>query len=141
MSNPKTNMLDSLDCSDATAVRLAGPSDEEELVDMVRVMHQDAEWGVLDRDGVPFPFSVEKTRATIQRATQCNRNAPDAGRAWLGIIGEPGRLQGSAYVALQEPSMSDGLFLAELWSWVRPDLRNSPASDALIACATSVSSA
>ena len=51
------------------AVRFAMPSDEEDLVDMVRVMHEDAEWGALDLDGRPFPFSAEKTRATIQRAT------------------------------------------------------------------------
>ncbi len=126
-------MLDALQCGDPPLVRLAGPADEEGVVEMIREMHLDGEWGNFDLDGRPFPFNDTKARAIVQRATQGGRNAPDAGRAWLGVIGDVGQLRGSAYVALQEPSMSDGFFLAELWSWICPAFRDSAASDALLA--------
>ncbi len=126
------------DCGAASIVRLAGPADEEGVVDMIRVMHDDGEWGTLDAEGLPFPFSATKARAIVQRATQGGRNAPDAGRAWLGVIGDVGQLKGSAYVALQEPSMSEGFYLVELWSWICPELRNSTASDSLIEFAMSI---
>jgi hypothetical protein len=131
-------MLDALQCGDPPLVRLAGPADEEGVVEMIRIMHDDGEWCALDAEGCSFPFSPTKARAIVQRATQGGRNAPDAGRAWLGVIGETGQLKGSAYVALQEPSMSEGFYLAELWSWICPELRNTAASDSLIEFAMAI---
>ncbi len=126
------------DCGVAPIVRLAGPADEEGVIEMIRVMHDDGEWGDIDAEGLPFPFSATKARAIVQRATQGGRNAPDAGQAWLGVIGATGDLQGSAYVVLKEPSMSEGFHLLELWSWVRPAFRNTGATDALIEFATAI---
>lgn len=124
-------MLDTPYPEGVPLVRPATPFDEEELVEMVRLMHDDDEWGLADVNGVAFPFSEIKARATIQRATQ-RRNAPDAGQAWLGVIGEPGQLQGSAFVAVHEASMSDGFFLGELWNFCLPCARNVETSDLLI---------
>lgn len=119
-------------------VRHATPQDEEEIVEMVRLMHDDGEWGLYHPDGRPFVFSPEKTRATIQCATRQQRNAPDAGQAWLGIVGEPGQLRGSAYVSMHEASMSDGFILNEKWNWCVPEERRGAVSDALIAFSTAI---
>lgn len=109
----------------ADAVRFAAPEDEENLVSMVRRMHEDPDWGLRDWSGQPFPFDLEKTRARIQQATVRNRNMPNAGQAWIGVAGERGKLLGSVYLCVVDASVSDGNFLGEVWNWVVPEQRRS----------------
>ncbi len=101
-------------------VRLAAPSDEGELVDMIWRMHGDEEWGLRDAQGAPFPFDGDKARFAVRRATQ-------EGKAWVGIVGEPGHLEGSVYLTTQELSLSRGQILVEAWNWVDPEYRSGDA--------------
>lgn len=126
----------------AVTVRFATRADEECLVEMIRQMHEDGEWGSWDAEGRPFPFAPEKARCLVQSATQSGRNEPDAGQTWLGVIGTPGNLVGSACVTVQEPSMSEGFFLGERWNWLCPEARSDPAaSDALLAFSVGIADA
>ena len=118
------------------AVRIAVPEDEDDLVTMVRRMHEDPEWPMRDELGQPARFSEHKSRAMVQRALVKNRNHPDAGQAWIGVLGDPGQLLGSAYVCVQERSMSDGFFLCEAWNYTLPEWRRGPACDRLLAFST-----
>lgn len=117
--------------TECSGVRFASPADEEGLVQMVRVMHSDPDWGLFDSEGRSYVFSEERTRATVQRAILPNRNHPDSATSWIGVMGSVGDLQGSACVCVQYLSMSEGAYMAEVWSYVLPEHRNSIAADAL----------
>lgn len=117
-------------------VRLATMADEEALVRMTEAMHEDDEWGIVDCGGELFRFNVIKARTLVQQATQSGRNVPDAGGAWIGVVGDVGDLRGSVYVTLQQPLMADGCYLVELWNWVYPDWRSSGIGDDLLGFAT-----
>lgn len=119
--------------ADLSAVRLAEPSDEEELVEMCRALHRES--GLRDGNDEPLPFCVERVRATVQRATMIRRNDPDAGQAWCGIIGPPGALEGSIYLSVETAWYSDAPFLAEIWNFVAPEFRKSANAKTLIAFA------
>ena len=115
-----------------TAVRYANRDDEDALVAMVRRMHDDKEWGLRDWDGLPLRPAEEKVRAIIQRATVPNRNAPDAG-CWIGVVSVGAELQGSACLRVQEPELSGGAYLEEIWNWVAPEHRRGIAGQLLLA--------
>lgn len=104
-------------------VRLADPSDEEELLAMSKLIH--AESGLRTASGEPFAFSEDKARATLQEALVPRRNDPDAGRAWLGVTGAPGALEGSVYLRLGSPWGSEAAYLLEFWNYVMPQYRKS----------------
>lgn len=119
-------------------VRLAEPADEDALVAMVQAMHSDAEWMLRAAAGEPFPFNAEKARATIQRAIIVGRNDPNAGQAWIGVVGEGSKLRGSTYILLQSPWCADGQYLVERWNWVYPEYRKSDVSKSLIGFSTAM---
>ena len=121
-------MLASLDAD----VRFAAPDDEDDLVTMLRAMHADPEWPMRDINGRRLAFSEEKARGTVQRVIMRNRNEPDAGQAWIGVLGAPGNLVGSVCVRVTEPWLEDGHLLGEQWNWVYPQHRRSPAPQALV---------
>ena len=118
--------------ADAASARLAGPEDEEALVAMVRRMHADPEWGLRDWEGKPFPFCEERVRERIQAATVKQRNAADAGSACIGVVGAPGHLLSSVYLRRQEPELSGGRYIEEVWNWVAPEHRRGDASQLLL---------
>ncbi len=114
----------------ADCVRFAVPEDEDDLLVMCRAKH--AEEGLRSGTGRPFLFSEDKTRGTLQCALQARRNAPDAGNAWCGVLGERGNLHGSVYLTLQTPYDSEEMYLSQLWSWIYPSFRRSSNAMALL---------
>ena len=78
-------------------------------------MHEDPEWGLRDWDGSPFKADEEKVRAVIQRATVPNRNEPNAGSCWIGVVTVGGRAAGhdghGAVVLVRDAGHDHGAFL------------------------------
>ncbi len=118
--------------AECPGVRFAKPADEAGLVEMIKVMHADPDWGLRDRDDGSYPFSGERARATVQRAILPNRNHPEAGSAWIGVVGEPEGLLGAAMVCVHQLSLSEGAYMAEQFNYVYPNYRNTSAPDALV---------
>lgn len=112
---------------DPAVVRPAGVHDEEAVLDMARLLHQ--ECGIRKGDGKPLRFSEKKVRALIHRAI---KPAADD-RIWLGVIGEPGNVQASACLEILQPYYSDEEFLAEHWNFVLPAYRKSNTAKHLMA--------
>lgn len=129
-------MLDMMPTStcggDPSHVRFAGLHDEEDLVAMLHAMHSDDDWLLRDAKGERLSFNAEKARARIQMATQRQRNHPNAGQAWIGVVGDPGKLQGSVFVSVVEPWLEDGAYLTETWSYIIPDCRRGNVGAALL---------
>ncbi len=121
------------DTVDTSRVRLAERDDEDDLMRAVKRMHGDNEWGLQGADGKPLPFSEERARSTIQRAIIPRPNHPGAAPAWIGIIGEPGHIEGSIYLSVEVPWCSEAPFLAERWNYVFPEYRKSSNAKTLIA--------
>ena len=119
--------------TDPGRVRLADAADEDELMRAVRRMHSDNEWGLRDASGQPLPFCEERARSAIQRAIIPRRNQPGGLPAWVGILGEPGKLEASVYLSVELPWCSEAPFLAELWHWVMPEYRRTNNAKTLIA--------
>ena len=116
-------------------IRLAGPEDEDELLELCRARHLDE--GLLNYHGKPFNFSEERCRRILHRAIIPNRNSTDL--AWCGVIGAPGEiLQGSVYVSVQYFGESDEQYLSERWNWIRPEFRKSDHGKLLIAFADAI---
>jgi len=98
-------------------VRLANPQDEDEIVAMLDAVAD--QWGVRAIDGGSFPFSERKAREFVSGAL-AQRNS------WIGVVtGETGTLEASICIMLNEPFFSHGSFLAEVWTVVLPEYRNS----------------
>ena len=110
-------------------VRVAGPRDEEEIMDAVRRMHDDNEWALLDATGRALSLSEDRVRTTLSRALFPVKGVAPA---WIGIIGEPGRLESSIYLSLETPWCSDEPFLAEIWAYTLHMYRRSDNAAALI---------
>lgn len=119
-------------------VRLAAPLDESDLVEMRR--QAAVESGLVDATGLPFPFCHEQARASIQAALIQNRNYPEP-PAWIGVIGDPGRLEGGIYLAVRTFDYSPKPFLGLVWDFVRPEFRKTDNARQLIAFALSLSRA
>lgn len=105
-------------------VRLAEPEDVDELVQMARELHRESAL----RDGAdqPIPFSEKKARQTIESSFESKAGAI------IGIIGEPGGLEGSVCVAWTDHWYSDHLVLQERWNFVRPEYRKTQNAKVLI---------
>ncbi len=110
---------------DFARVRVADPSDEEELMAMCRNLH--AENGA-------FSMSEEKVRALLWRAF----NRQDG---LIGVIGASGRLEGSIYLLIDQLWYSNDWCLLELWNYVLPAYRRSTNAKELIAFAKKCSEA
>lgn len=113
-------------------VRLAERDDEEELMEMVRVMHPES--ALRTTDGNPIPLDEPSVRSALHRALIPNRNSPDM-PAWIGIIGEPGEMKGSVYLSMETTWYSNHVILVERWCYVLPNFRRSNLAAQLIAFA------
>lgn len=116
-------------------VRLAGPEDEDALLDLCRARH--AEEGLLNYNGKPFTFSDERCRRILHKAIIPNRNSPDL--AWCGVIGggdEP--VQASVYLSVLHYGESEERYLSERWNWIYPNYRKSEAGRLLIAFSNAI---
>lgn len=117
--------------ADLTIVRLAGPQDEEALIDLCRAEH--AENAFRDGTGHPFPFAAERVRALVQRAFVSSRNEEDAGQSFCGVIGTAANLEAAVYLTREFIWYSDRPILKEVFSIVRPEFRRSSHARSLSA--------
>lgn len=113
-----------------SVVRVAQPSDEEELMDMLRLMHKES--GFRDEFNQPFPIDEELVRGTVQKAIIRDRNALDVGQSCCGIIGEPGNLQASVCLGIGATWYSRRPFLGDYFTYVKADYRRSGHARSLI---------
>jgi len=98
------------------SVRIADASDEDEIMALCRLLHE--ENGLFDMD-------EEKVRNTLRMAF-----AKRGGMC--GVIGEPGEIEGVIYLLLSQFWYSQDWHLEELFSFVHPDFRRSRNSDFLV---------
>lgn len=105
------------------SVRLAEPDDADAIFGLVKMLH--------DENGL-FSLSEAKVRQYIQRYY-------DRKGAIIGVIGDRGALQGSIYLAIDEPYYSDEFQITEAWNIVHPDYRKSDHAKSLITFAKSCS--
>lgn len=97
-------------------VRLATPGDEPEIMEMCRMLHS---------ENGAFPMDDDLVRSQLQLAF-----AKKGGM--LGVIGEPGHLQGMIYLLIAHFWYSREWHLEELFSWVHPNHRRSNNAKNLI---------
>lgn len=99
-----------------TVVRLAQPEDEDGLVELCHLLHEE--------NGL-FPLSEPKVRALVKRAT-------DRQGGIIGVIGDPGQPVAGIQLAIDQMYYSDQWFLNEGFNFVRPDHRKSDFAVRLI---------
>ena len=100
-------------------VRQALPSDEEEIMDICRDLHH--EIGL-------FPLSDDRVRVLLRRAFNGHGGI-------LGVIGEPGKIEGTIYLHFATAWYSDREYLAEYWNYVLPEYRFGDNSKSLLSYA------
>ncbi len=108
---------------DISVVRLADPEDEPDLMDMVRLLHEESP--LRNVQGQPLFFSDAKARNMVRNAI-----SNDGGRcSWVGIIGQRGDLHGSVCLSILEPSpFSHEQVLDATWNYVKPQFRVTAAN-------------
>lgn len=99
-----------------SSIRLAQPSDEPEVITLLRLMHAENGWQPLD---------VDYARATFARAW-------DRKGGILAVIGSPGHIRAMLYLMITNVWYSRANHLQELFCWVHPDHRNSDYAKLLI---------
>lgn len=104
-------------------VRLAVPADEDKIVAMISLLH--------DENGL-FPLSQQKVRDYMQRYFRKEG-------ALIGVIGPVGDPVGSIYLEIGQPYYSESWYLNEAWNFVHPDHRRSDYAKKLLAWAKSMS--
>lgn len=97
-------------------VRKAIPSDEPELMDMCHKLWKE--------NGV-FSFSERKVQAVLQSAWNGLGGI-------IGVIGEPGKIEGSICLTIGDYFYTDDFNLSELWNFVLPEYRKSTNAKELI---------
>jgi len=122
--------------ADIVPMRFASVGDEESLVSLLKLRHDE-----IEHDPLHEIFSEPRVRETIQRATQPRRNHPDAGESWCGVIGEPGNLQASVYLSVQKSWSSDNRALFELWNYIHPEHRRKVDARLIIAFSQGIAEA
>ena len=118
---------------DTNLVRLADPDDEDDLLQMQRELHLES--GLRDGKGRPYLFSENKVRSMLRHSLTYGNGS------LIGIIGSPGRLEGSVCVTTSSPYYSDIEFLQERCNFVRHAFRQSHNAKILIAFSKAVASA
>ncbi|SCB30242.1 Acetyltransferase (GNAT) family protein [Rhizobium lusitanum] len=97
-------------------VRLAVPADEDKIVAMISLLH--------DENGL-FPLSPDRVRAYMQRYFRRQG-------ALIGVVGEIGDPVGSIYLGIEQPYYSEAWYLNEAWNFVHPDHRRSDYAKKLL---------
>lgn len=116
---------------DASTVRMAKSADEEALVELCRMHH--AETALKDGSGNSFPFSAERVRAMIQKATVRQRNEETVVQSFCGVIGGLGEIEASIYLTRDCLWYSEKPILREVFAIVAPAYRKSSHARALTA--------
>lgn len=99
-----------------SVVRLAVPEDRASILAMIQMLH--------DENGL-FSLSTRKSEICVDRYF-------NGEYAIIGVIGPVGAIEGSIFLAVEEPYYSDDLQLSELWNIVHPEHRRSEHAKALI---------
>ena len=107
----------------ASVVRLAHPADEDALITLGKELHQD--------NGI-FPISEEKIEAVIRRAIYPQVQEPSDLPVIIGVVGEPGHIEASIGMMINQHWYTDAWHVDELWNFVRPDYRRSAHAKALL---------
>lgn len=108
-------------------VRLGDTGDEDDLLDMAQEAHQES--GLRDAGGNPIALDMDMIQSEVRRALTRNRsNLP----SWFGVIGTPGDLRASVFLACETPWHSSHVLLVERWLYVRPAFRKSTIATSLI---------
>lgn len=114
-------------------VRLADRSEGDAIFQAVKDLHEE--------NGL-FVLSERKVWETLRRAFDGQEGIGD-GRSVptiIGVIGEPGKVEGSIGLEINQPSYSDEWQISELWNFVSPNFRNPPGrAKALIDYAKGIS--
>jgi hypothetical protein len=97
-------------------VRKAKRAEADELLQMCRTLH--AENG-------QFSFSDRKVKEMLEKAFTSNG-------AVIGVIGQPGKLEGSICLSLSSYYYTDDIHLGECWNFVLPQYRKSTNAKDLI---------
>lgn len=105
------------------AVRLAVPADEDKIVAMIKLLH--------DENGL-FPLSERRVRDYMQRFFQKQG-------ALIGVVGPEGDPVGSIYLEIGQPYYSECWYLNEAWNFVHPDHRRSDYAKQLLGWAKKMS--
>lgn len=101
---------------DLSHVRIAVPSDEEEIMEMCRLLH--AENGL-------FSMSEARVRKVLHLAF-------DKQGGTLGVIGESGGIEAMIFMLISQMWCTDEWHLEELFNYVRPEYRRSNNAKVLI---------
>lgn len=105
------------------SVRLAVPADEDKIISMISLLH--------DENGL-FPLSERRVREYMQRYFRKEG-------ALIGVIGDVGDPVGSIYLEIGQPYYSEAFYLNEAWNFVHPDHRRSDYAKKLLGWAKSMS--
>lgn len=97
-------------------VRIAQPTEADAVMAMCRRLH--AENGL-------FSLNEEKVLKVIERCFKREL-------VIVGVVGEPGKLEGSICLMLSDYYYTDDWHVAELWNYVQPEYRRSRNAEALI---------
>lgn len=101
-------------------VRLAAPEDQDSILEMSRMVHQ--ECGLRTSDNKPLPLSERKVGDLIEKAA--SRVSPlDPGEVWIGVIDNGTQLEGSVAIAMNNTWYSETPHLVEIWTVVVPEFR------------------
>lgn len=99
-----------------TVVRLATPEDEDGIVNLCTMLHEE--------NGL-FPLSETKMRNVVRRATERKGGI-------IGVIGELGNPVAGIQLAIEQMYYSDAWMLSEGFNFVMPDYRKSDYARTLI---------
>lgn len=116
-------------------VRLATRDEGDAIFQAVKDLHEE--------NGL-FVLSERKVRETLRRAFDGQDGKWDGHGVptIIAVIGEPGKIEGSIGLEVDQPSYSDEWQITELWNFVHPDYRNPPGrAKALIEYAKAASDA
>jgi len=104
-------------------VRLAVPADEDKIVAMISLLHEE--------NGL-FPLSEKRVREYMQRFFRKEG-------ALIGVVGDEGDPVGSIYLGIEQPYYSEAWYLNEAWNFVHPDHRRSDYAKKLLMWAKEMS--
>lgn len=106
-----------------SAIRLAAPSDEAEVLHLLKLMWQESGWRPLDIDAARETFAL----------------AFDRKGASLWVIGAPGHIRAMTFLKLARSWYTREYHIEELFCWVHPEHRASDYHKILIEKAKLVS--
>lgn len=104
-------------------VRPAVPEDEDKIISMISLLHEE--------NGL-FPLSERRVREYMQLYFRKEG-------ALIGVIGPVGDPVGSIYLKIGQPYYSETWYLEEAWNFVHPDHRRTDYAKQLLTWAKNVS--